>query len=107
MGLQCPKCGKNTTVANTAGAESNRVYLLDKIAPFVDWYTSEFVARDRRCQHCKLAILTVELDVEDLIGALRYAQIDGPCLTQSIIDWSAHIRANASTFRPHFLATIK
>ncbi len=89
-------------VANTAGRGSNRIYLLDKIAPFVDWYTNEFVARDRRCYPCRHAVLTVELDVEDLIGALRYAQIDGPCLTQSIIDWSLHIKQTAKTFREEF-----
>jgi len=103
--MECPKCGKKMGVANTAGQGSNRIYLLDKIAPFVDWYTNEFVARDRRCYGCKEAMLTVEIDVEDLIGALRYAQIDGPCLTQSIIDWSLHIRQTAKTFRDEFKPT--
>ena len=103
--MNCPKCGKKTTVSNTAGMNSSRIYLLDKIAPFIEWYTNEFVARDRRCNDCKVALLTIELDIEDLIGALRYAQIDGPCLTQSIIDWSAHIRTNAQTFRDDFQPT--
>ena len=92
-------------VANTAGAESNRVYLLDRIAPFIEWYSNEFVARDRRCYPCREAVLTIELDIEDLIGALRYAQIDGPMLTQSIIDWSHHIRENAKTFRENWTPT--
>ena len=103
--MLCPKCGKKMGVSNTAGADSNRVYLLDRIAPFIDWYCNEFVARDRRCYECRQAILTVELDIEDLIGALRYAQIDGPMLTQSIIDWSIHIRENARTFKEGFEPT--
>ena len=78
---------------------------LDRIAPFIEWYSSEFVARDRRCYPCRQAVLTIELDIEDLIGALRYAQIDGPMLTQSIIDWSHHIRENAKTFRADFEPT--
>ena len=103
--MLCPRCGKKMGVANTAGAESNRVYLLDRIAPFIEWYSNEFVARDRRCYPCREAVLTIELDIEDLIGALRYAQIDGPMLTQSIIDWSHHIRENAKTFRENWTPT--
>ena len=101
MGMECPKCGSRMGVSNTAGAQSNRVYLLDQVSPFIESNTNEFVARDRRCSNpnCRHAVLTVELDVEDFIGALRYAQIDSPALTQSIIDWSRHIRENARTFK--------
>ena len=101
MGMQCPKCGGRLGVANTAGNGSNRVYLLSQVAPFVDWYCDEFVARDRRCTNpeCMRSVLTIELDIEDFIGALRYAQIDSPALTQSIIDWNAHIRENARVFK--------
>ena len=84
-------------VSNTAGIESNRSYLLDRIAPFVEWYTSDFVARDRRCKKCGNALLTVEIDIRDLVGALRYAQIDSPALTQSIIDWANHVQENKGT----------
>ncbi len=99
--MQCPKCGGRLGVANTAGNGSNRVYLLSQVAPFVDWYCDEFVARDRRCQNaeCMRSVLTIELDIEDFIGALRYAQIDSPCLTRSIIDWSQHIQQYARTFK--------
>ena len=101
MGMACPKCGGKLGVANTAGNGSNRVYLLSQVSPFVDWYCDEFVARDRRCQNpeCRHSMLTIELDIEDFIGALRYAQIASPWLTQSIIDWNLHIMENARTFK--------
>ena len=91
MSLPCPKCGGRMSITNTAGVESNRTYLLGRINPFINWYSDEFVARDRRCTVCGHALLTVELDIQDLVGMLRYAKVDGPALTQSIIDWAKHI----------------
>ncbi len=99
MSMLCPKCNSRMSVSNTAGIDSNRSYLLDRIAPFINWYTNEFVARDRRCTKCDHAVLTLEIDVRDLVGALRYAQIDSPALTQSIIDWANHIKKKGDTLQ--------
>ena len=99
MSMPCPKCGGRLSITNTAGVDSNRTYLLGRIAPFIEWYSDEFVARDRRCVNpkCGYAMLTVELDLNDFVGAIRYAKIDGPALTASIIDWATHIQQNGGT----------
>lgn len=53
-----------STVKPGRGAEVN------KVAKVVDWYTCDFVARQRRCCDCGATMMTVELplyDVEKMI----------------------------------------
>jgi len=68
--MRCPKCGKKTKVANSRTADTSkhhtRARLLRQVRDAVDWYTSDWVARDRLCNHCGWRSFTVELLLDDL-----------------------------------------
>jgi len=65
--MQCPICSKKTTVKTTRTSENPRGYraarLVDEV---VSWYTRDWVARIRSCNHCGWVGSTVEMPLEDL-----------------------------------------
>tara|TARA_R100001594_G_C3842477_1_gene216255 strand:+ start:214 stop:465 length:252 start_codon:yes stop_codon:yes gene_type:complete len=65
--MNCEKCGKKTAV-NTSRTplKPGRGSEVNKIAKVVGWYTYEFVARRRKCEHCGHAFYTAELLLTDL-----------------------------------------
>ena len=63
--MRCPKCGTKTKVANSRTADTSkhhtRARLLRQVRESVEWYTSDWVARDRLCTS-----FSVELLLDDL-----------------------------------------
>ena len=68
--MRCPKCGTKTKVANSRTTDTSkhhtRARLLRQVREAVEWYTSDWVARDRVCLKCDWRSYTVELLLEDL-----------------------------------------
>jgi hypothetical protein len=75
--MVCSKCGGKTSVVSTRtinkpgrGSEVNRV------AKVVDWYTCDFVARNRKCVDCGYVMMTAELILTDVSAMIQEA-VDG------------------------------
>jgi len=63
----CPKCGTKFRVTNTAGnGDTNRYYLRGLGNKVLDWYTEDFVIRQRVCPKCKYSSVTIEVELSDL-----------------------------------------
>ncbi len=69
--MLCPKCGSrfrvlNTRTADQSGSEfAKQGHIVNRVGKFVNWYTVDFVARQRKCPNCGFQTDTVELLLED------------------------------------------
>lgn len=74
----CPKCGTKSRVTNTAGnGETNRYYLRKLGNTRLEWYTEDFVMRQRTCPKCKYVSVTVELELEDVVEICNLIKEEG------------------------------
>ena len=68
--MQCPRCGAKTKVMNSRTAEAGPAHRntgpARQARRAVGWFTSDWVARDRRCAGCELHYHTVEMPISDL-----------------------------------------
>jgi len=44
---------------------------IDEVSKEVDWYTSDWVARRRKCSSCGLTKKTIELTLDDLAEVIK------------------------------------
>jgi|MDSZ01.2.fsa_nt_gb hypothetical protein len=72
--MECPRCGSKFKVINTSSKDDNtRTYLRSKAAVLIDWYSSDYIVRRRRCSsnECGYDTVTVELFIPDLFEMMR------------------------------------
>ena len=70
--MNCPKCGNKFRVMNTASTDdSPRMHLRSLCNDLVQWYSSDYVVRQRSCTVCMYVTITVEIERDDLIEMLR------------------------------------
>ena len=80
--MMCSRCGHKTMVIGTRSpSKPGKGAEVKKASKIVDWYTSDFTVRLRKCTGCKDTCLTVELlldDVHAMIGesAVGHAPTD-------------------------------
>ena len=67
--VNCPKCGSRWKVSDSRHADSPEVSR--RVAKAVSWYTSDWVARKRKCGKCGLLKKTIEVSLEDLEEMLK------------------------------------
>jgi len=76
--MLCPKCGTKFRVTNTAGnGETNRFYLRNFGNKLLDWYTEDFVVRQRSCPKCGYNSVTIELESSDLVEICNLVKEEG------------------------------
>ena len=69
--MLCPECGQRLRVVSSRTFESTKnpfgasAKLLAEAQDAVDWYTSDWVARHRKCGKCSWKKFTVEVTIED------------------------------------------
>lgn len=72
--MECPKCSSKFKVINTSSKDDQkRTYLRDKAGIIIDWYSSDYIVRRRRCSNikCGYDVVTVELFIPDLFDMMR------------------------------------
>jgi hypothetical protein len=72
--MECPKCGSKFKVINTSSKDDQkRTYLRDKAGIIIDWYSSDYIVRRRRCanKRCGYDVVTVELFIPDLFEMMK------------------------------------
>lgn len=70
--MMCTQCGEQTTVTATrCPTRPGKGSEVRKAAKVVDWYTSDFAVRLRRCKTCNKKCMTVELPIEDIVAMIR------------------------------------
>lgn len=80
--MLCPACGERVKVVSSRTFESTKKpfgannKLIAEAQEAVDWYTSDWVARHRKCSKCSWEKFTVEVTVEDF-NAMRKLIADG------------------------------
>lgn len=74
----CPKCGTKFRVTNTAGnGETNRYYLRSLGNKVLDWYTEDFVIRQRTCPKCGYSSVTIEVELKDFVDICNVVAEEG------------------------------
>ena len=77
--MNCPKCQSKYRVLNTSSADTgSRKFIRASLNPLLDWYTEEFVARQRACHNCGHNSITLEIDKKDFIAILKEVLEDIP-----------------------------
>jgi len=72
--MRCLSCGSKTKVLTTRHPYSpGNGWEMSVAGPPIDWYTSDFVVRRRRCVSCNTVVFTAELIVEDIVELMRGA----------------------------------
>ena len=66
--MNCTKCGKGTKVLTTRHPHSpGNGWEVSAVGPKIDWHTSIFVVRRRRCLSCGNTFFSAEISSEDLV----------------------------------------
>jgi len=70
--MNCNWCGGDTQVIATRSPQKpGRGSEVNKVRKVVDWYTHDFIARNRRCKRCERTSMTVELLLVDVKEMMR------------------------------------
>ena len=65
--MKCPRCDQKTFVASSRCADSpNGCQAASNARKAISWYTDDWVARRRKCNHCGWSGQTVEILLDDL-----------------------------------------
>jgi len=76
--MNCPRCGKKFRVANTASSgDTTRVHLRNIVIDSLEWYSDDFVVRQRVCHSCLYTTITVEIEHKDLIAMFDIISKEG------------------------------
>lgn len=76
--MNCPKCGNRFRVSNTASTDdSPRFHLRQLCNVLIQWYSSDYVVRQRVCTKCMFSTITMEIEREDFIEMLRIVEKEG------------------------------
>jgi hypothetical protein len=72
----CSRCGGKTTVIGTRSpAKPGKGAEVKKVAKIVDWYTSDFTVRLRKCLKCNDSALTVEMLLDDVHAMIEESAV--------------------------------
>ena len=70
--MNCPKClGKTLVTDSRTPDSSNNRHIANYGDKVIGWWCSDYRVRLRSCKRCRMTFRTVEMSVEDLIGALE------------------------------------
>lgn len=85
--MNCPKCQHKFRVLNTSSADSgSRKFIRTSLNPILDWFTDEFVARQRVCDSCGNSAITLEIDRKDFLQIIREVLKEVPDELQPYLD---------------------
>lgn len=74
--MKCSWCGGKTQVIGTRSpAKPGKGAEVKKAAKVVDWYTSDFVVRLRKCTVCEKSCLTAELLLDDVHAMIEESAV--------------------------------
>ena len=70
--MVCSRCGRKTMVIGTRSPlKPGKGSEVKKASEIVDWYTSDFTVRLRKCTNCGVSCLTAELLLEDVHAMIQ------------------------------------
>ena len=76
--MNCPKCGEKFRVANTASTrDTSRIHLRNLVIDSLEWYSDDFVVRQRICHSCLYSTITVEVEHADLKEMFKIISKEG------------------------------
>ncbi len=68
----CPVCGAKTkVVASRSTAKPGSGWTVSIGNKAIGWYTTDFIARRRKCTHCSYRGFTVEIFTDDVKGIVK------------------------------------
>ena len=94
-GLPCPKCGSPWRVKNTRTPKDgetlsfyNNGHLVKRVGKWIEWYSSDFVARQRQCINakCNHKSDTLEIAIDDFEAICEYIMKNKENPIQSLLD---------------------
>ena len=72
----CSRCGGKTGVIGTRSpAKPGKGAEVRRVSKIVDWYTSDFTVRVRKCLKCREAFLTAELLLDDVHAMIEESAV--------------------------------
>ena len=76
--MNCPRCGNKFRVANTASSsDTTRIHLRNIVIDTLEWYSDDFVVRQRVCHGCLYTTITVEVEHKDLVEMFKIVSKEG------------------------------
>ena len=74
--MLCSRCGRKTVVIGTRSpSKPGKGAEVKKVAKIVDWYTSDFTVRLRKCTGCNDKFLTAELLLDDVRAMIQESSV--------------------------------